>query len=69
MPGWTSSLDKIAEDIAIEIRSGRWDHVEEIHRKPVPACALIVDELRRRCPGKTTDQYQRALAEALQATR
>jgi hypothetical protein len=62
-------LDEIAYSLAIEIHEGRWNHVENIHRYPVPRCVEIMDEFRRRCPGFSLDEYQRAIADGLFASR
>jgi hypothetical protein len=63
------SLSEAADELVLEVRGGRWEHVGEVISKPPPACMTIVDELRRRCPSKTTEQYQQAIADSLQATR
>ncbi|WP_395737346.1 hypothetical protein [Prosthecobacter sp.] len=55
--------------LAEEIRDGRWKHVTDLARKPAPACAELIDELRRRCPGFTAEEYQRALGDGLFASR
>jgi hypothetical protein len=65
----TDQLANAAYDLALEIRDGKWDHVEEIHRKPASACSALIDELRRRSPGFGNERYQRALADSLQASR
>jgi hypothetical protein len=55
--------------LAEEIRDGRWRHVADLVRKPAPACPELIDELRRRCPGFSDSDYQRALADGLFASR
>lgn len=56
-------------ELAEEIRDGRWNHVEGIAARPVPACLEIVDELERRCPGFDLAAYQQAIADGLFETR
>lgn len=62
-------LEDAAYALAGEIRDGKWAHVECLKVKPVPACPEIIDELRTRSPGHTLDQYQRAIADGLFASR
>ena len=62
-------LEDAAYELAKEIRDGRWAHVESIKVKPVPACPEIIDELRKRSPGHTIEQYQRAITDGLFASR
>ena len=56
-------------ELAEEIRLGKWSHVKQIDRQPVPACEEIVTELKRRCPGFDHGSYQRAIADGLFETR
>lgn len=58
-------LSEAAYDLGIEIHEGKWNHIADIHKKPAPVCVEIVDELKRRCPGFTYEQYQRAVATGL----
>ena len=55
--------------LAEEIRDGRWNHVADLASKPAPACVELIDELRKRCPGFSVLDYQRALADGLFASR
>jgi len=55
--------------LADEVRDGKWDHIPNIKVKPVPACPEMIDELRKRCPGYTVEQYQQALARGLSESR
>lgn len=68
-----AQIDKNLADagyaLAEEIRDGRWWHVADLARKPAPACAELIDELRRRCPGFSESEYQRSLADGLFASR
>jgi hypothetical protein len=64
-----STLMDAAYDFAVEIRDGKWDHVVGIRSKPVPVCPEVVDELRRRCPGHSNLEYQRAIADGLFSSR
>jgi hypothetical protein len=63
------TLEDAAYELAEEIRDGKWAHVECLKFKPVPACTEIIDELRKRRPGCTLEQYQRAIADGLFASR
>lgn len=62
-------LEDSAYLLASEIREGKWDHIDCIHVKPVPACTDIINELRNRCPGYSVERYQKELADALFASR
>lgn len=62
-------LEDAAYVLAEEIRDGKWAHVECLKVKPVPACVEIINELRARSPGHTLEQYQRAIADGLLASR
>ena len=58
-----------AHDLALEIRDGVWAHVDCLRVKPAAACPEIIDELRRRSPGHSLEQYQKAIADGLFGTR
>lgn len=62
-------LSQFGYDLAEEIRDGKWDHVSDLKKKPAPACIELTDEFRRRCPGYSLEQYQRALSDGLFASR
>jgi hypothetical protein len=63
------TLADAAYDLAEEIRDGSWSHVADLARKPAPACTELIDEFRRRCPGFSVSDYQRALVDGLFASR
>lgn len=62
-------LADAAYRLADEIRDGRWSHVHDLARKPVTDCVGLTDELCRRCPGFSLEEYRRALADGMQASR
>lgn len=62
-------LDAAAYDLALEIREGKWEHVACLKTKPAPACQELMDVLRTRRPGYAVEQYRRALADGLFASR
>jgi hypothetical protein len=64
----TRELADAAYDLAVEIHEGDWKHVKCLDLKPAPACPEIIDALRKRCPGYSVEQYQRALADGLFAS-
>jgi len=55
--------------LATEIRDGKWEHVQGLKNRPVPACEEIIEELHRRCPGHAIPAYQRAIADGMFASR
>jgi hypothetical protein len=59
------TLQSVAIDFATEIHDRKWDHIACLKAKPAGACPEIIDELRKRSPGHTLEQYQRALADGL----
>ncbi len=58
-------LDGAAYQLASEIRDGKWGHVMDPRIKQPAADRQIIDELRRRCPGYTMQQYQSAIAKGM----
>ena len=69
MPTMLVGLELSAYILAEEIRSGKWSHVEDLMKKPVPACGELIEELERRCPGFSLVDYQAALAEGMQNSK
>jgi hypothetical protein len=65
----SDTLNDVAYDLAEEIRDGKWDHVKSTKTKPIAACIEIIEELRKRRPGHTLQEYQRAIADAMFASR
>ena len=60
-----SKLSQAGYDLALEIRDGKWSHVEDLRAKPASASNELLDELRRRVQGQTDQQYAQALADGL----
>lgn len=56
-------LSDAAYRFAEEIRNGRWSHLPDLRLVPMSACGAVTDELRRRCPGFSLEEYQQALAD------
>jgi hypothetical protein len=61
----TFSLEAAAFDIAREIWAGSWKHVPSLKAKPVQDCPEIIEELRKRCPGKSEAAYRQAITKAI----
>lgn len=59
-------LNESAYKLAVEIHAGKWDHAGA-DTKPASACDDIINELKSRCPGASTEKYKKILAEALYA--
>jgi hypothetical protein len=56
------ALSSAAYDLCIEVRDGAWEAaLERVPNGQPAASPEIIDELRRRCPGRETDEYQRAI--------
>ncbi len=62
-----SKLSEIAYVLAEEIRDGQWKHVTK--NKPAPDCEEIINELKKRCPNYTVEEYKRALSTGLFESR
>jgi hypothetical protein len=60
-----TDLRTAAYHLAEEIWENKWDHVTDLRSKPVGACVDIINELRRRCPGHTLEEYKRAMADGM----
>lgn len=61
-----NALASAAYDLCIEVREGAWDAVlEGVSNGQPAASADVISELRRRCPGRRTEEYQRAIAEGM----
>lgn len=54
-----------AYQLAEEIRDGLWGHIKDLQTKPVSDCKEIIDELSKRCPGHSQDEYKRAIAKGM----
>lgn len=65
--GWNVDLGEEGYRLALEIRDGKWDHVDKTDR--ASGVLALISELRRRCPGFTDDQYSQAIANGLSASR
>jgi hypothetical protein len=60
-----SKLSQAGYDLALDIRDGKWRHVEDLQVKPASASSELLNELRRRVPGHSDQQYAQALADGL----
>jgi hypothetical protein len=63
------NLPEASYRLAKEIRDGRWKHVRDLAVKPVPDCEEILQELRRRCPGYSRQDYRTAIAKGVFESR
>ena len=60
-----AELGHAADVIRDEINLKKWDHVKDLHTRPVADCEEIISELENRCPGYTLEQYQMAIARSI----
>lgn len=51
--------------LAQEIWDQKWAHIARLKNKPVGECVEIIDELKRRCPGHTIEEYKEAIAKGM----
>lgn len=59
------ALQDISNKLSEEIWEGKWDHIPGIHTKPIGQCMEILQELERRCPGHTTEDYKDAIVRSM----
>jgi len=65
-----TNLAAAAYELCEEIRDGRWADALRHAPNDQPAASVeIIEVLRRRCPGHTTEAYQAAIAKGMVATR
>jgi hypothetical protein len=58
-------LDQAAYQLANEIRDGKWNHVTDARIEQPAANPGIIEQLRKRCPGYTVQQYQNAISKGM----
>ncbi len=59
-------LSLAAHDLCIEVREGAWNAVlKRVSNGQPAACPEVIEELRRRCPGHSVEDYQRAIAQGM----
>ena len=51
-------LQQAAYELADEIREGKWEHIKNLHGKPIPECDEIMNELKRRASDYSAIEYQ-----------
>ena len=56
--------------ICIEVWNGRWNEaLSKVHNGQPAGCPQVIEELARRCPGFTRDEYQHAIATGMHDTK
>ena len=55
--------------LAEEIRSGKWTHLEGLQTGPATSCVELTAALSERCPGFRLEEYQEAISNGLFETR
>ena len=63
-----NKLNLEAYKLAEEVRDGKWNHIGGMKAKLLNKHE-ITDELARRCPGYTLEEYQRAFANGMFVSR
>lgn len=58
-------LDAIANDIALEVKKGKWPGFTENHQDPY-SCLSILTEFQNRAIGYNLNEYVRSLANAIE---
>lgn len=64
------ALSLAAFDLCEEVRDGRWDAaLKRVSNGQPSASPEVIEELRSRCPGHSIEDYQRAVAQGMFASR
>jgi hypothetical protein len=58
-------LAAAADLLSEEVWDGKWDHIAEVKAKPIGTWTEITEELEKRCPGYSQEEYQDALARSM----
>jgi hypothetical protein len=54
------ALRQASNQLSVEFAEGKWDHLEGIRGTPVGECTALLEELARRCPGHSAEDYREA---------
>jgi hypothetical protein len=64
--GMPDALALAAYGLCEEVRDGAWDvALKRVLNGQPAASPEVIDELRNRCPGYSTQEYQRAIAQGM----
>ncbi len=55
------ALRHAADVLSDEVWQGKWNHIPDLNRRPIPEWAEILSELEKRCPGHSVQAYEDAL--------
>jgi hypothetical protein len=59
------ALRVAANSISEEVWEGKWNHVEGLRTAPIWQWSAVLDELERRCPGHTREEYLDAYSRSM----
>lgn len=51
-------LRSAADALVAEVHGGAWDHVPVLRSRPMEDLTELFDELEKRCPGHSRDEYR-----------
>jgi len=51
-------LREAADDLVAEMLQGKWEHVPDLRSRPMENLTELFDELEKRCPGHSRDEYK-----------
>lgn len=54
------ALREASNKLSEEFAEGKWDHIPGVRTIPVGDSIELLEELERRCPGHTTEEYREA---------
>ena len=53
------ALRKAADELVNEVWEGKWNHIHDLNTRPI---SMLFEELEKRCPGHSIEEYQDAYA-------
>jgi hypothetical protein len=63
-------LSLAAYDLCMEVRDGAWEAaLKSVSNAQPAACPEVIEDLRRRCPGHSVEEYRRAIAQGMYNSR
>lgn len=60
-----TQLRDVSNSLCREVWDGKWDHLPEVHTSPIAEHLKLLEELERRCPGHSLEDYRDAYCRAM----
>jgi len=55
-------LRMASDEISDEVWQGKWDHIPRLNHEVISEWTEVLEDLEKRCPGHTKEEYEDALA-------